>query len=57
MGGGMKKLTSTIILVGILVTAAVKNASLIPEPVIMILLGASLIGLSLFGRRIFFRKG
>jgi hypothetical protein len=52
----MKKLTSTIILLGILVTAAVKNASLISEPVIMILLGAGLIGLSVFGRRIFLRK-
>jgi hypothetical protein len=52
----MKKLTSTIILSGILVTAAVRNTSLIPEPVIMILLGAGLIGLSVFGRRTFFRK-
>jgi hypothetical protein len=65
-GGEMNDLTSTIIIVGILVTAAiilailvtaaVINASLLPAPVIMTLLGAGLIALSFSGKRKIFRK-
>ena len=51
----MKKFTSTIVLLVMLVATTIKNAGLIPEPVIMILLGAGLISLAVFGRQIFFR--
>jgi hypothetical protein len=53
----MIKLTSTIVLSGILASVTIKNTSLISEPVTMLLLGAGLIGLSVFGRRIFSKKG
>ena len=55
-GGKMKKLTATIIVLGTLITASLRNASLVSEPVNMILLGGALIGLAVFGRRLFFRK-
>jgi hypothetical protein len=52
----MKILTFTILVLGILTAATVKNASLSTEPVSMIALGAVLIGLAEFGRRIFIKK-
>ena len=52
----MKKLTSTIVVLGVLLAAALRNSSIISEPLNMILLGAALIGLAIFGRRLFLKK-
>ncbi len=51
----MKKLASTIFVLGVLLAASFKNASFVSEPLSMILLGAALIGLAIFGRRLIFK--
>ena len=52
----MKKSTYIIILFGILLVGTLKSANLMPEPLSMMLLGTSLIGLADLGRRKFFNK-
>lgn len=52
----MKKYISVIVLFGIIIAATIKNVSLIPEPIIMLMLGAGLIGLAGFGRWKFLKK-
>jgi hypothetical protein len=47
----MKKLTIAIIILGILISVPVYNASLIPESATMVLLGAGMIVLSAIGRK------
>ncbi len=47
----MKKLTTVMIICGILIAALVLNANLIPESASMVLLGVGLIVLSAIGRK------
>ena len=47
----MKKLTTAIIIFGILIAVPVHNANLIPESATMVLLGVSMIVLSAIGRK------
>jgi hypothetical protein len=47
----VKKLTTAIIICGILIAAPVYKANLIPESATMMLLGVSLIVLSAIGRK------
>jgi hypothetical protein len=55
-GGKMIKSTITVILAGTFVAAEVQNASLVSEPVTMLLLGVGLIWLAGLGRRKFVDK-
>ena len=50
-GGKMKKFTTAIIILGILIAVPVYNANLIPEAATMVLLGVSMIVLSAIGRK------
>jgi len=54
-GGEMKKFAFVLLVLVILIAATVKNGNPGSEPVTMILLGAGLIGLAVFGRRLFFK--
>jgi len=47
----MKKLIAAIIIFGILIAFPVHNAHLIPESAIMMLLGVSMVVLSVIGRK------
>jgi hypothetical protein len=47
----MKKLTTAIIIFGILIAVPVRNANLIPESAILLLLGVGMIVLSAIGRK------
>jgi hypothetical protein len=47
----MKKLTTAIIIFGILIAVPVYNANLIPESATMVMLGVGLIVLSAVGRK------
>ena len=47
----MKKFTTAIIILGILITVPVNNANLIPESAILMLLGVGMIVLSAIGRK------
>ena len=47
----MKKFTTAIIILGILIAVPVYNANLIPESATMVLLGVSMIVLSAIGRK------
>jgi hypothetical protein len=55
-GEKMKKLTTAIIILGILIAAPVYKASPIPEPVAMVMLGVGLIGLAGLARKKFLKK-
>jgi len=47
----MKKFTTAIIILGILIAVPVYNANLIPESAILMLLGVGMIVLSAIGRK------
>ena len=47
----MKKITTAIIILGILIAVPVYNANLIPESAILMLLGVGMIVLSAIGRK------
>ena len=47
----MKKLTTAIVIFGILIAVPVYNVNLIPESAILMLLGVGMIALSAIGRK------
>lgn len=52
----MKKFAFVVLVLAFLIAATVKKGDLGSEPVTMILLGAGLVVLAVFGRRLFFKK-
>jgi hypothetical protein len=52
----MKKFAFVLLVLAFLIAATIKKADLGSEPVVMILLGAGLIVLAVFGRRLIYKK-